>query len=162
MLTHYPLFLFSSSVFFFCATMLHAGPSWSRLLYITRTRVTASVIKLMNKKATSSQWATLLYETERVEMLQKPGRSTDNFGERQSRFAVSFGPEEMVNTSRMSGFRDERLWNSFLLFFIYFLFTLSLKPRKQTCPAGSLTAFAFPPRRRDEWPLSLMCESVLV
>lgn len=87
---------------------------------------------------------TSVHESKKLEMLQKSKRSTDNFGERQSSFTVSFSPEEMVNTYRMSEFRAEGLWNSF---FSppppSFLFTLSLKPRKQTCPAGSLSPFAF-------------------
>lgn len=106
---------------------------------------------------------TSFHERKRLDMLQKSRRSTGNFGERQSSFTVSFGPQEMVNTYRMSEFRAKGL--EFFFFFFSILFMPSLKPRKQTCPVASLSLSPFAffcTKRQDEWPLSLMCGFMLV
>lgn len=76
-------------------------------------------------------------------------------------FPVSFSPQETVNT--YTSCMSSKMRDSGIQFYFFpSWFMLSLKPRKQICPAGSLTPFAVLTKREDEWPLSLMCESALV
>lgn len=99
------------TIIFLCHNVAHW--TFTRWITLNHENTSDSLRRHSNgKKKTAPRWMTSVHESKKLEMLQKSKRSTDNFGERQSSFTVSFSPEEMVNTYRMSEFRAEGLWNS--------------------------------------------------